>query len=100
MFDLPYRVVFAVATTDAVIVYDTSEPAPLFLCGELHLASINDLAWSPDARYLAVASTDGFCSVIAFDDGDLGKPFPHDQLPESVRGRLDALVDAETTSKQ
>ena len=98
--DLPYRMVFAIATKDSVVVYDTQASPdcscgpcllasgylgdrgfeyvqlefmlmrvlpslqtaqPLVLLGGLHMETITDLAWAPDARLLAVSSRDGYC---------------------------------------
>ena len=60
-FDLPYRMVFAVATVESVILYDTTEQQPLAVLGGLHFeaAPITDIAWSCDGRYLAISSYDG-----------------------------------------
>ena len=37
---------------------------------------VNGLIWSvvrsPDAKFLLVSSTDGYCTVITFDEGELG----------------------------
>jgi chromatin assembly factor 1 subunit B len=45
LLDLPYRMVFAVATTDQVLVYATDSIAPLAVVGNVHYAPINDLTW-------------------------------------------------------
>jgi chromatin assembly factor 1 subunit B len=45
VFALPYRVVYAVATQDAVLVYDTQQQAPLCIVSNLHFATFTDLAW-------------------------------------------------------
>jgi chromatin assembly factor 1 subunit B len=60
-FELPYRMVFAVATLDSVVLYDTSNQGPLAMLGSLHCESapITDMAWSCDGHYLAVSSYDG-----------------------------------------
>ena len=60
-FDLPYRMVFAVATVETVIIYDTTGQQPLVVLGGLHFeaAPITDIAWSCDGRYLAISSYDG-----------------------------------------
>ena len=47
--DLPYRIIFAVASQDSVCVYDTDETEPICYVAGIHLASITDCAWSPDA---------------------------------------------------
>ena len=84
--DLPYRLVFAVASRDSVAVYDTVSPRPLAVACGLHLAEITDLSWSRDARLLAVSSRDGYCSVVSFDEGELGEPLAPEALPVEVRG--------------
>lgn len=91
-FELPYRLVFAVASTDTLFVYDTAEATPVALVAGLHFASITDLAWSPDGRFLAVSSSDGYCSLIAFEEGELGEPAPADAVPANVARRLQAAA--------
>lgn len=34
---------------------------------------------SPDGQFLAVSSYDGYCSVLAFDKGELGTAVPADK---------------------
>ena len=53
---------------------DTDETEPICYVAGIHLASITDCAWSPDGRVLVVTSTDGFASVVAFDEDELGAP--------------------------
>lgn len=45
VFDLPYRIVYAVATQDAVHVYDTQQKQPLCVVSNLHYATFTDLTW-------------------------------------------------------
>lgn len=44
-FSLPYRIVYAVATQDSVLIYDTQQQTPLCVVSNLHYASFTDLAW-------------------------------------------------------
>lgn len=44
-FSLPYRMVFAVATQDAVYIYDTQQCTPIFILTNLHCATFTDLSW-------------------------------------------------------
>lgn len=44
-FALPYRVVYAVATQDAVLVYDTQQQTPLAVVSNLHYATFTDITW-------------------------------------------------------
>lgn len=44
-FALPYRMVYAVATQDSVLLYDTQQTTPICIVSNLHLATFTDLAW-------------------------------------------------------
>jgi len=44
-FGLPYRIVYAVATQDAVHLYDTQQQKPLCVVSNLHYATFTDLSW-------------------------------------------------------
>lgn len=44
-FSLAYRMVYAVATQDAVLLYDTQQKTPICIVSNLHCATFTDLAW-------------------------------------------------------
>ncbi|KAF8405848.1 hypothetical protein HHK36_007925 [Tetracentron sinense] len=73
-FRLPYRLVFAVATLNSLYIYDTESVPPIVILAGLHYAAITDIAWSPDAKYLALSSQDGYCTVVEFENDELGSP--------------------------
>lgn len=75
LFKLPYRMVFAVATLDSVLLYDTQQVAPFAFIGNIHYAALTDATWSHDGSMLVVSSSDGYCSIIHFKGGELGKPY-------------------------
>lgn len=90
-FSLPYRMVYAVATQDAVFLYDTQQTHPLAVVNNLHYATFTDLAWSNDGLTLMMSSSDGFCSTLTFSPGELGTvytgthptyrdPHPHNNI--------------------
>ncbi|KAI9369148.1 WD40-repeat-containing domain protein [Aspergillus egyptiacus] len=83
VFSLPYRVVYAVATQDAVLVYDTQQQAPLCVVSNLHFATFTDLTWSNDGLTLIMSSSDGFCSTLSFESGELGQTYT---APISTQG--------------
>lgn len=64
VFTLPYRMMFAVATQDTIILYDTQQLQPLGLVSNLHYSAFTDVAWLSDGKTLIISSTDGFCSVV------------------------------------
>ncbi|KAK1588034.1 hypothetical protein Q3G72_019285 [Acer saccharum] len=73
-FKLPYRIVFAIATLNSLYIYDTESVPPIAILAGLHYAAITDIAWSPDARYLALSSQDGYCTLVEFENNELGFP--------------------------
>lgn len=44
-FILPYRMVYAVATEDSVLLYDTQQQTPICIVSNLHCATFTDLTW-------------------------------------------------------
>ncbi|CAA6667724.1 unnamed protein product [Spirodela intermedia] len=89
-FKLPYRIVFAVATLSSLYVYDTESSTPVAILAGLHYAAVTDIAWSPDARYLAASSRDGFCTLLEFENEELGSPI-------STTGEREPMVLAKST---
>ncbi|KAK3211690.1 hypothetical protein Dsin_016396 [Dipteronia sinensis] len=73
-FKLPYRIVFAIATLNSLYIYDTESVPPIAILAGLHYAAITDIAWSPDARYIALSSQDGYCTLVEFENNELGFP--------------------------
>ncbi|XP_056415572.1 chromatin assembly factor 1 subunit B isoform X2 [Hyla sarda] len=71
---LPYRMVFAVASEDAVLFYDTQQLLPFGYVSNVHYHTLSDISWSGDGTFLTVSSTDGYCSFVTFDEGELGVP--------------------------
>lgn len=76
LFKLPYRLIFAVATLNSLYIYDTECVTPIAVLAGLHYAAITDIAWSPDAKYIALSSQDGFCTLVEFDNDELGLAVP------------------------
>ncbi|XP_053675533.1 chromatin assembly factor 1 subunit B [Anopheles nili] len=80
---LPYRMVFAVATKSSVYLYDTQQATPFAVISNIHYTRLTDMSWSSDGKILIVSSTDGFCSLIFFSDGELGTVYvaPSENAP-------------------
>ncbi|KAI0547865.1 WD40 repeat-like protein [Xylaria curta] len=95
-FALPYRMVYAVATQDAVLLYDTQQTTPICVVSNLHLATFTDLAWSSDGSTLLISSSDGFCSTLSFTPGELGQEYKG----ELVSGKNASSTTTGTTSNQ
>lgn len=72
---LPYKMIFAVATSNSVIVYETITFNPIGIITDLHYLTISDIMWTHDGSSIILSSTDGFCSKINFDPGFFGEIF-------------------------
>ncbi|KAG5318395.1 CAF1B factor, partial [Pseudoatta argentina] len=93
---LPYRMVFAVATQSSILLYDTQQTSPIGVVSLIHYGRLNDLSWyvianmiyllfklfpslnvffyrSSDGKILITSSSDGYCSIIHFEEGELGE---------------------------
>ncbi|KAI8453459.1 chromatin assembly complex protein [Phakopsora pachyrhizi] len=80
VFDLPYRMIYAVATHDSVFIYDTQQSSPICMFGNLHFSSFTDLSWTADGESLILSSSDGYCSLVSFDPNELGQPISKESL--------------------
>lgn len=63
------------ATLNSLYIYDTESTSPIAVLAGLHYAAITDITWSSDAHYLALSSQDGFCSLVEFENDELGSPY-------------------------
>ncbi|KAJ3814606.1 WD40 repeat-like protein [Lentinula aff. lateritia] len=70
IFALPYRMLFAVVTMDAVVIYDTQQSTPVCMLSKLHYDEFTDASWcvSPDGQTLILSSRDGYCTLVIFDE--------------------------------
>ena len=87
--ELPYRVVWAVVTLDAIVMYDSQHKQPLLMASNIHFAAISDIAWLPSGDGLVVSSMDGFCTLLLLQsDKTLGKPLPKELWPECMQPKV------------
>ncbi|VEU20050.1 DEKNAAC100866 [Brettanomyces naardenensis] len=84
-FSLPYRMVFAVATQDSVVVFDTQHLKPLGIAANIHYNVITDICWSADGRVLLASSTDTFVSSMILSDELLGSEVESYDAPDFVK---------------
>lgn len=45
LFDFPYRSIFAVASLESILFYDTQQPYPIGAIANVHFEKLTDLAW-------------------------------------------------------
>ncbi|KAG0201508.1 hypothetical protein BGX28_005694 [Mortierella sp. GBA30] len=93
VFGLDYRFIYAVATQDSILIYDTQQTAALALVSHIHYATFTDMTWSSDGCSLILTSSDGFCSIISFEEGELGTVYTPpkvmmDLMPTSDSGAM------------
>ncbi|XP_045140689.1 chromatin assembly factor 1 subunit B isoform X2 [Echinops telfairi] len=74
LMNLPYRMVFAVASEDSVLFYDSQQSFPFGYVSNIHYHTLSDVSWSSDGAFLAISSTDGYCSFVTFGKDELGVP--------------------------
>jgi chromatin assembly factor 1 subunit B len=77
IFQLEHRMIFAVATLDAVFLYDTESFYPIAYVDGIHYAELTDMSWSADGNALLVSSKDGYCTLITFEANELGERVPN-----------------------
>ncbi|GAB0131907.1 hypothetical protein EsDP_00000360 [Epichloe bromicola] len=99
-FALPYRMVYAVATQDSVLLYDTQQKTPICIVSNLHCATFTDLAWSSDGLTLIISSSDGFCSSLSFAVGELGESIRSESAPTKASSTANATASTTATSTQ
>ncbi|XP_042058998.1 chromatin assembly factor 1 subunit FAS2 [Salvia splendens] len=75
-FKLPYRLIFAVATLNSLYIYDTESIQPIVIVAGVHYAAITDIAWSPSGNFLVLSSQDGYCTLLEFENQELGALIP------------------------
>ncbi|KAH6672199.1 WD40-repeat-containing domain protein [Halenospora varia] len=95
-FSLPYRMVYAVATEDSVLMYDTQQQTPLCVVSNLHCATFTDLTWSNDGHTLLMTSSDGFCSTLTFSPGELGQVYAG-EVPTAKHPMLNTTTAASSS---
>lgn len=76
--------IFAVATKCSVYLYDTQQKLPFGLISNIHYTRLTDLTWSHDGKFLLVSSTDGYCSIVQFADGELGVIYKEKTVQEII----------------
>ncbi|XP_067946349.1 chromatin assembly factor 1 subunit B-like [Watersipora subatra] len=96
VFNLPYRMVYAVVTLDNVLLYDTQQEAPFASISSIHYEPLTDASWASDGSHLIVSSIDGFCTIITLDTKKLGTEYQaEDSTTKS--SHLSASVSASTS---
>lgn len=97
VFALPYRMVFAVATENSVILYDTQQTRPFGFISNVHYHTLSDISWSYNGRLLVIASTDGYCTIVTFEEGELGETYKK-QVHQMFS--MDKPTDSSTAKEQ
>lgn len=92
LIDLPYRIVFAIASKSSIYLYDTQQKIPFGCISNIHYARLTDITWSSDGSVLIVSSVDGFCTVISFEPGELGTKYTKPILIESANDNKENLL--------
>lgn len=103
VFKLPYKMMFAVATQDAIVVYDTQNFEPFGMVTNLHYSTITDLCWNKDGGSIIISSADGFCSIVVFKSGIFGEKYiaaPTKSVPKTETPKAEAVNDISNLIKK
>ena len=80
-----------------MLIYSTESIYPIAVIGNIHYASINDMAWDTNKK-LVICSTDGYCSIVNFESGTkegesniIGERLSNDEVPEKLRAHYEVL---------
>lgn len=90
--------IFAIATKSSVHLYDTQQQMPFGMISNIHYARLTDLTWSADGTILIVSSVDGFCTLISFEENELGTVYTKkvgSPVPEG-KGKENVTVSKES----
>ena len=85
MLALPYRMMFAIATIDNILLYHTQSIMPIAILKSIHYDSINDMSWMGTSTLLT-ASSDGFCSFVQLESRLVGERLELDspEMPQDL----------------
>jgi hypothetical protein len=87
-----FKTIWAVACKDSVILFSSEDEKPLAAVTNPHYSSITDLAWYEDL-ILAISSTDGYVSFLAFKEGELGERTEKVKNDEKERQKMEEVFD-------
>ena len=97
VFNLKYRMLFAIATQDSILVYDTQRLKCVAIVTGIHYAVITDIVWSSDGRSIFVSSNDGFisCAILSPElVGDIEGGFEEEEMKH-----FEGYIEAEMANK-
>ena len=83
VFCLPYRQIYAVATQNAIMFYDTQQTVPFGRVSSVHYTGLTDITWSPCGNIVIASSSDGYCSIVTFSPGELGELYTDQMIDQS-----------------
>lgn len=83
--------IFAVAVAKSVVFFDTEQASAFAVAKDIHYLTITDLAWAPDGRSLTVASSDGYCTVVAFQVRHCSTRFVSTQIQIQIQIQIESM---------
>ena len=101
----PYRMLFALATTKCVLLYDTESSYPLAIVKNIHATFLTDLTWasrgasnnnSGGGLTLVASSSDGYCSFMYFSAEEIGPMCTDDEMAAYQAGWAKTRTRIET----
>lgn len=94
--------ILAIATETDVIIYDTQQAKPVAHLQKIHYTKLTDISWSKDGLLLVASSSDGFCTIVSFEENELGVVYKEKlEIEEAVKDTVlvEEKESVETTPK-
>jgi chromatin assembly factor 1 subunit B len=88
-----YVYVYAVFSLDQLAIYRTDMESPIALIGNMHYSPLTDASWSCDGLHIFMSSTDGFCSLVEFSDGELGDYYLEKATDEDLEQTNNPIIE-------
>lgn len=96
LFLLDYKMVFAIATDDEIMIYETDNLNCLMRIKNLHYYTIYDISWNAEGDKIIICSKDGFMSAIDLKNYRFGELISE----KPVEDEMDIEESIEVTSPE
>ena len=82
------------------MIYTSRSTFPYAVISNIHYAELTDMTWSTEGQIkLAISSRDGFVSLVAFEDEELGRVLPKSEMPELIQPLFDWMDNTRDLTK-
>ncbi|XBW38125.1 hypothetical protein QEN19_003719 [Hanseniaspora menglaensis] len=98
LFALDHKMIFAVATEDEIMIYDTDNMKCLMTVKNLHYYTIYDLSWNAKGDKIIICSKDGFLSTIDLGSYSFGEIIAKTEIKEDLINVETPIIELQSAS--